>query len=124
MPIETKAQKDKYWRPVPGSECLITDLGGDAKLAQQLARWGAARLTSAGGTPRAAGEYGGSCRRTGGTADPAHGRVDGVGLPLSGFAPFAGGALGFRPLSDNPLGWRSHPQGTHAKPPIVMTRPP
>jgi Fe2+ transport system protein FeoA len=40
MSIKTKAQKDKHWRPVPGSECLITDLGGDAQLAQRLAQMG------------------------------------------------------------------------------------
>ena len=40
MPIETEAQKDKHWRPMPGSECLITDLGGDAQVAQRLAQMG------------------------------------------------------------------------------------
>lgn len=30
----------RHWQPVPGSECLITRLGGDARVAQRLAQMG------------------------------------------------------------------------------------
>ena len=40
MPTPGPDPSIRRWRPVPGSECLITDLGGDGPTAQRLAQMG------------------------------------------------------------------------------------